>query len=614
MNQNPWEIPGPSSPNSPGPNAWDVPAPDMPQAPPSKKIPGKKGRGKKVLAIIAAFVVAIAGATAAYFVPGMLKPAAAMSYISAKDPGPDPFMDTPSDPEIVPRLEGLAAPGHSPQRGSADGHDPNIYGGSGSLSVCDAEKLIGNLSADEQLNKAFAAGVGITAADVPRFIRSLEPLILMQDTWVTNHGFSQGKATPFQAVLQRGTGVLVDAYGVPRVRCSCGNPLAEAWSGYTAPGSVDSAWDGYDARGVATIYEAPAPAPDLNVTDLDTGFSKEASFDESQVSDLDSVRSAVTDDTPMTTPRDMGVKPDSQMLRDNGLAEAGHSGAESDRVRPTGGGRFSDFDKWIRSGNGGVKGTDESGTQNSAPNAFPDWRSQTKPVDPAAFSTSRIQYGNNFIPFPDHGVGCFVDDSAPTITCHITSLIDAGLTMPSMQRHNAANTSAAKIDMLQVTEGNEYFSGLPSNTDSPLYAYSRISPLEPGQSVKIGDFECFNLGDSMGCEAPKSRFFVDKSGKAFVDDSTVPLGHVCGEVTDKRSGARYDVVVYDGAVDCDQVSSAATDYVNSVPSDGSWKNTMQHFGDWQCHTAGNDGPEDDHKLGDCYDSAKMRSKIEIRSK
>jgi hypothetical protein len=44
---------------------------------------------------------------------------------------------------------------------------------------------------------------------------------------VTNHGFADGTATPRQSVLQAGTSVMVDRYGVPRVRCSCGNPLTE---------------------------------------------------------------------------------------------------------------------------------------------------------------------------------------------------------------------------------------------------------------------------------------------------------------------------------------------------------------------------------------------------
>jgi hypothetical protein len=40
-------------------------------------------------------------------------------------------------------------------------------------------------------------------------------VILQRDTRVTNHGFRNGRATPTQSILQAGTAVLVDEYGVP---------------------------------------------------------------------------------------------------------------------------------------------------------------------------------------------------------------------------------------------------------------------------------------------------------------------------------------------------------------------------------------------------------------
>ena len=52
-------------------------------------------------------------------------------------------------------------------------------------------------------------------------------MVLRSDTAVTNHGFSNGRATTIPAVLQAGTAVLVDEYGIPRVKCYCGNPLTE---------------------------------------------------------------------------------------------------------------------------------------------------------------------------------------------------------------------------------------------------------------------------------------------------------------------------------------------------------------------------------------------------
>lgn len=552
--------------------------------------PAKKSR-KKVFALVAAVVLLIAGGTAAYFVPGMMRSQAAMSYISASDPGPDPFMDTPTDQQVLSQFESASMSGVAAQSGAVDGSDPNIYGGSGSMSVCDAEQLIANLSGNEQLNAAFASGVGVNAADVPRFIRSLQPMVLMQDTWVTNHGFAGGRATPFQAVLQRGTAVLVDAYGVPRVRCSCGNPLAEAWSGYTAPSAINSGWQNYDARQVVVIYESNEVNIDRSVTNIDTGYSTTINYNQTQIDDLAAVREAVTEDTPMTTPKDMKVKPDGRLLSENGLAQAGKSGGDIDdaSVRPSGSQRFSDYNEWAETGFGGVESQDakdSEDSQDSEEGVFPDWRSQTQPVDAGQFSVSADSNGNHFIPFPDHGVGCIVDDRNGSILCHIKSLVDTGLKENFMQRNNAANTWQAPIDMLRIYEGQDQFNALASETDSPLYAYRDVPPLEAGQSVQIGDYECFNLGDSMGCERPESRFYVDSDGKVFVNDSQAPIGATCGEVTDDRSGESYNVVVTNGAVDCAEALESASGYVNSFPSDKSWNGTIHDFGQWKCATTG----------------------------
>ena len=77
-------------------------------------------------------------------------------------------------------------------------------------------------------------------------MRSLTDVILQIDTRVTNHGFRDGVANPINSVLQAGTAVLVDIFGVPRVRCFCGNPLApaiELAAGVTVSGTP---WPGFD--------------------------------------------------------------------------------------------------------------------------------------------------------------------------------------------------------------------------------------------------------------------------------------------------------------------------------------------------------------------------------
>lgn len=130
------------------------------------------------------------------------------------DVGPHPFM-SPSDRSDVTGETDLA-----PVPGTG------LYGGSLS-NTCDPEALIAFLRANTQKAEAWAGVHGITVEEIPSFVRSMTPKVLLVDTPVTNHGFRGGQATPRQSILEAGTAVLVDADGVPRARCYCGNPLLE---------------------------------------------------------------------------------------------------------------------------------------------------------------------------------------------------------------------------------------------------------------------------------------------------------------------------------------------------------------------------------------------------
>ena len=135
-----------------------------------------------------------------------------ISFQEPEDPGEDPFTP-PADVE-----------------GSTTVEAQQPFGGSGSNRVCDRDKLIKFLEANPERMAEWARVLGL-AADikvVKEYIGKLHPVTLTRDTQVTNHAFTNGQAVPFQAILQAGTAVLVDEYGVPVVRCYCGNPLAPA--------------------------------------------------------------------------------------------------------------------------------------------------------------------------------------------------------------------------------------------------------------------------------------------------------------------------------------------------------------------------------------------------
>ncbi|MGW7026122.1 DUF6777 domain-containing protein [Streptomyces xanthophaeus] len=180
----------------------------------------------------------------------------------AADAGPDPFtVSTASDratppppPSPPPTASATTGPTPAPTATrSVSGASPGLYGGTKSLGSCDVEKQIKVLSAQPVKNEAFASALDIRPAAVPGYLRSLTPVQLRWDTRVTNHGFRDGRATPYQAVLQSGTAVLVDDRGVPRVRCACGNPLRVAVPLKADPKRTGQPWSSYQPSRVVVI-------------------------------------------------------------------------------------------------------------------------------------------------------------------------------------------------------------------------------------------------------------------------------------------------------------------------------------------------------------------------
>ena len=85
-----------------------------------------------------------------------------------------------------------------------------------------------------------------------------------------NHGFVNGSANPIPAVLQAGTAVLVDKYGVPRVKCYCGNPLTPS-KGYSKPTYRGPRWSGFDPGRITIIQQTTVVIQIFTLVDPKTG-------------------------------------------------------------------------------------------------------------------------------------------------------------------------------------------------------------------------------------------------------------------------------------------------------------------------------------------------------
>ncbi|MBW8738922.1 MAG: hypothetical protein JF621_17955 [Streptomyces turgidiscabies] len=176
---------------------------------------------------------------------------------AANKSGPDPFTESTargsSAPPATTRTATVSETAAVNVVRRVDGGAAGLYAGTREVAGCDVEKEIRMLGATAVKNGAFASALGLRPAGVPAYLRSLTPVQLRMDTRVTNHGYRDGAADSYQAVLQTGTAVLVDDHGRPRVRCACGNPLADPVRQQSTPRQRGDAWPSYRTSDVVVV-------------------------------------------------------------------------------------------------------------------------------------------------------------------------------------------------------------------------------------------------------------------------------------------------------------------------------------------------------------------------
>ncbi len=261
----------PSSGRPTGPPSGPLSGPSQPPSGPPSQPPGSGGgtsapeprrpwwgSAPRVALIAAAVVAAVVLAVVFTRSDGGSSAAGGDGEVflqAAGKTGPDPFTESTAKDSSVPPVP--ASPTGSSEPANAvrgvDGGAPGLYGGTRSVSSCDVEKQVKALQADPAKNKAFASVAGVQPSGVPAYLRALTPVQLRMDTRVTNHGYRDGAATSYQAVLQAGTAVLVDGHGVPRTRCACGNPLTPPVAQQTAPKRTGDTWSSYRPSNVVVV-------------------------------------------------------------------------------------------------------------------------------------------------------------------------------------------------------------------------------------------------------------------------------------------------------------------------------------------------------------------------
>ncbi|NUT47164.1 MAG: hypothetical protein HOV94_07595 [Saccharothrix sp.] len=168
----------------------------------------------------------------------------------------------------------VPGPGH----GTLPGDTPGQVGdGSSRIGpLCDVDPLVAFLTdpANSAVAGVWAEEQGIPVAQIGTYLHGLTPVVLRNDTLVTNHNYKDGRAKAYQSLLQAGTVVLEDDRGVPRVKCNCGNPLKPPTA---KPGAIkvdipDPQWAArYQPAQVVAFTPAKQPITRFYLADLDTG-------------------------------------------------------------------------------------------------------------------------------------------------------------------------------------------------------------------------------------------------------------------------------------------------------------------------------------------------------
>ncbi len=206
----------------------------------------------------------------------------------ASDTGPNPYDPLGNKGSGTTTPSGGITPAPTTTAGvqgvtSVPGGKPGLYGGTNRLSVCDPQQLVNFLGTHQDKATAWVAALNadptltwsggnkVRTDQITAYVKELTSLVLRNDTRVTNNGFLNGKPDPYQAVLQKGTAVLVDKRGVPRSRCACGNPLAAPVPQKGTTSYIGTGWAGFTPTKVVNVAPAPAPIQTFTVTDDNTG-------------------------------------------------------------------------------------------------------------------------------------------------------------------------------------------------------------------------------------------------------------------------------------------------------------------------------------------------------
>jgi hypothetical protein len=396
-----------------------------------------------------------------------------------------------------------------------------LYGGTMNNAACDRDQMIRFLEANPDKQAAWAHVQGIEPSAVSGYIGRLTPALLRSDTTVTNHGFANGHATTLNSVLQAGTAVLVDGYGVPRARCYCGNPL-------TAPASLDQptytspTWDGFSPASVTTVEPSTSPVDQFTMVDLTTNQTFYRT--PGSTGDSDRPASPTAPSTPGVTPTQPSVTteqpppppppaqsspPDlepTEITFDSSEAVVGRRIHFDSGVRNLGGTGTGAFNiKWFVDGR-------EVGAYGSHNGVGP---------------SETVMNGNSQFDWTFDSAGAH----------QVTFLVDADSFVADADRSN--NSTTVTVNVKGASDHPPQITGTSHYVEGQL-VYARISYTdEDGNAAGFG----FRGVNGAGWAPEQHPFSSPSYGRVSSDHVDYPFNHACGQPNEYESDVEF--YIYD---------------------------------------------------------------------
>jgi hypothetical protein len=201
----------------------------------------------------------------------------------------EPAPPKPGDhPSAAPQT-GASMPTPAAALTSVDASTPQLYGGHMGEAPCDSRILVRALDRDGDLARAWAEAAGVDLDGLHDFVGGLVAVAVLDDVRVTDWRHEDGRGVPYQVVLERGTAVLVDGHGEPRVRCISGDPLGLPAKVQTAARFVGERWENFEPAALVVIAPASKVLPTLVLLEVSTGkpFGRPVVGDDAGRRDID---------------------------------------------------------------------------------------------------------------------------------------------------------------------------------------------------------------------------------------------------------------------------------------------------------------------------------------